>query len=174
MQVFKMFEVPFLVHDSWSELYVGTRYLVYELLCGDRPPCGDAPLCGLALVGANMLMEITLYKILKPYLEQKLNKKDLERVTYFCMLTKHWSDSGKSELSLEEEPWCSTECLRQKRNDIVHKGLASLITVEMARSGLFSAVKGTQALYEHAKIDFPYEVFLQNYPLHNKPWFSNY
>ena len=57
------------IHDSWTEAFVGTRKLVYELLPSTTfsAKAEDGALCQLALVGANHLMEIAIYKILLPH-----------------------------------------------------------------------------------------------------------
>ena len=166
-------------HDSWSEAYVGTRKLAYELL--PPPPSSvkavEGALCQLALIGANHLMEIALYKILQPHAKatgttSSLTEKKLAEASYYLMLTKWLSEIAGNEANLTIEPLLSTERLRHRRNDTVHKSSA-LASVVMARSALYSAVQGTYALYALSGTKFPYEPFMQKYPLHEEPWFSS-
>jgi hypothetical protein len=166
-------------HDSWSEAYVGTRKLAYELLPSTQSSVKavDGALCQLALIGANHLMEIALYKILQPHANatgtvSSLTEKKLADASYNLMLTKWLPDIAGNETNLTIEPLLSTERLRHRRNATAHKSSA-LATVEMARSALFSAVQGSYALFALSGTKFPYEPFMQKYPLHDEPWFSS-
>lgn len=165
------FTVSWLSHDCWSEAFVGTRHLIYDVL----PPsiheqrAEDGALCQLALISAHHLMEIALFKLIKPYVTTNnaaggITQKKYEEASYWLALSQ-WveSTSGKA-LPLTIEPFISTERLRARRNATIHKSSA-LATVKMARSALFSVTDGTKALYSHFGEKFPYEPFLDKYPL---------
>jgi hypothetical protein len=122
-------------------------------------------------------MEIALYKILQPHANatgtvSSLTEKKLADASYNLMLTKWLPDIAGNETNLTIEPLLSTERLRHRRNATAHKSSA-LATVEMARSALFSAVQGSYALFALSGTKFPYEPFMQKYPLHDEPWFSS-
>ena len=167
------------IHDSWTEAFVGTRKLVYELLPSTTfsAKAEDGALCQLALVGANHLMEIAIYKILLPHTKATgqlsiLTQKLLEQASYHSMLTDWLPTIAGTQLNLQVEPLLSTETLRKRRNKTIHKSSA-LATVEMAKAALYAAVHGTKAFYHHSGTAFPYVSFLQKYPLENEPWFSS-
>lgn len=162
--------ISWLSHDSWSESYIGTRRLAYELLPppGTRQTAEDGALCQLALIGANHLMEVALYKILLPYTEAvcaspKLPRVQLEKSSYFDMLNRWLPVVLGTPLDLASEPFASTERLRERRHATVHK-TSALATVQMARSSLYTAVEGTKTLFALAKLEFPYAKHLAKYP----------
>jgi hypothetical protein len=144
--------------------------VVYELVSSTQSrEAENAALCQLALVGANHLMEVALYKLLLPHTQAEgLTKTELEEATYYEMLTCwfpkavrfRWEAEGvrwKKSRKLRE-PYRSTECLRKWRNKTIHKSSAST-TIQMAKSALFSAVQGTRDLYKLAGVSFPYKGF---------------
>lgn len=78
--------------------------------------------------------------------------------------------SGRA-LDKSLEPFKSTETLRQRRNETVHKS-SGLVTPVMARAAFYSAVAGSQALYGHFGQPFKYTPFLMERSLPVEPWFS--
>ncbi len=161
------FTIAWLVHDSWSETYVGVRRLAFEILPnpGSKQKAEDGPLCQLCLVGSNHLMEVALYKALYPHIPGP----KLENATYHKML--ELLETRSASLNLADEPFLSTERLRKRRNDTVHKHSA-LATVEMARSALYSAVEGSRAVFALAGTPFPYESHLVKFAPISAPHFS--
>ena len=94
--------------DSWTEAFVGTRKLVYELLPSTTfsAKAEDGALCQLALVGANHLMEIAIYKILLPHTKATgqlsiLTQKLLEQASYHSMLTDWLPTIAGTQLNLQ-------------------------------------------------------------------------
>ncbi len=79
--------------------------------------------------------------------------------------------TGKS-VDLSAQPFRSSEALRKRRNETVHKSSA-LATVPMARAALFSAVETSQAIYLHTGERFPYSSVLTEHPLFDEEWFSD-
>ena len=174
--VYASFTVSWLSHDSWSEAYVGTRRLVYDILPSSIPEqtAEDGALCQLAIVGANHLMEVGLAKLLHSFVgtHSTFTNKKYEEASYWLSLS-HWvAELTGVPLLLNEEPFLSTERLRIRRNATTHKSSA-LATVLMARSALFSAVEGTKALYAHFGVRFPYEPFMEKYPVPREQPFSS-
>jgi hypothetical protein len=170
------FTIKWSVHDSWSELYVGIRRLVYAILPPDvaSQTAEDSALCQLALVGASSLMEVALFKLLQPFAatgKAGLTQKKLENAGYADMLGILEEVTG-TPLDRTVQPLRSTEALRKRRNQTIHKSSA-LATVPMARAALFSAVEGCRHTYSHAGLTFPYESFLVEYPIPHEPWFSD-
>ena len=173
------FTFSWLSHDSWSESYVGTRRLTYDILPAPTAHTNaeESALCQLALIGANHLMEVALYKALLPHAKanstnSRLTEALLDDASYYHMLTK-WlpAASGKS-VDLNSEPFVSTERLRRRRNDTIHK-TSALATVEMARSALFSSVAGTREVFAIADQPFPYEPVLKKFSLPSEDLFSS-
>lgn len=170
------FAIKWSVHDSWSELYVGVRRLVYTILPANiaSQAAEDSALCQLALVGASSLMEIALFKLLQPVAiagKAGLSQKKLENAGYAEML-KNLEDVTGKPLDRGVQPLKSTEALRKRRNQTIHKSSA-LATVPMAHSALFSAVEGCRRIYSHAGLTFTCESFLVEYPIPPEPWFSD-
>lgn len=173
------FTFSWLTHDSWSEAYVGTRGLIYQVLPASdgAATAEDGALCQLGLVGANHLMEIAIYSLLRPHAKATgkvaaLTEALLEDASYYHMLTRWLPAVSNKTLDLSAEPFLSTERLRRRRNDTVHKS-STLATIQMARSALFSAVQGTKALYACFDTIFPYEPFLSKFPPPDETWFSS-
>ena len=172
------FTMTWLIHDSWTESYVGVRRIAYEIL---PPPSAkqtaeDGALCQLALVGANHLMEVALFKILRPHAQAtgtvaQLTEALLEEASYFQMLTRWIPAVSSKRLDLSAEPFLSTERLRKRRNNTIHK-TSALATVQMARSALYSAVEASKELYMHAGAPFPYDAHLAKYPQAHESHFS--
>ena len=106
------------IHDSWTETYVGVRHIIYDLLPspGVRMSAETRTLCQLALLGANHLMEIALYKLLKPYTKSSgaiapLTAALLIEATYHQMLTRWVQAASGKALDLSCDPFLSTERL---------------------------------------------------------------
>lgn len=172
------FTASWLIHDSWTESYIGVRRLVYELLPhpGSGQAAEDGALCQLALIGANHLVEVALLKILKPFVSTtddaiQLSPSKLDRASYFDMLNEWIPKVTAKQIDTTVEPFVSTERLRHRRHATVHK-TSALATVQMARSALHSAVGATKALYMHAGTPFPYDAHLAKYPQVTEPPFS--
>jgi len=170
------FTVSWRTHDSWSELYVGVRRLVYEILPVDIAShrAEDSALCQLAVVGANSLMEVCLYKLLQSYTADAtkgLSPSKLDKASYADMVKYLESTVGKP-LDCSVQPFISTEALRRRRHATVHK-TSALATGPMARSALFSAVEGCRHLYAYVGQPFPWEAYLVDTPLGVERWFSD-
>jgi hypothetical protein len=166
------------IHDTWTQAFVGTRHLVYELLPapGARLQIEMHALCQLALISSNHLMEIAVHKLLLPHTVaggkfSSLTKSLLEEESYFKMLNRWVPAATSIPLNLALDPLLSTELLRKRRNATIHKSSASA-DVQMARSALSAAVTGTRSLYAHFAVAFPYEGFMTQYPLPSEPAFS--
>lgn len=174
----KAFTISHLNHDAWTESYIGTRKLIYEVLPAKSNNLTEenTALCQLAVVGANHMMEVALFGLIRPYIGSQLpdftiTQKEFEKAAYHHALTNWISPITGSPLNLNAEPFLSTELLRKRRNDTIHKSSA-IATVEMAKAALYSAVEGTKALYEHFGKTFKYKPFLEKYPVHLEPMFS--
>lgn len=167
------------IHDTWTELYLGVRRLIYEIIppTSQKLTAEERAMCQLALIGANQLMEITLYKILAPYAKEserlaRLTSALLDEASYHQMMTKWLPAISGNSLNLGEEPFKSTEKLRKRRNDTIHKTPANT-TTEMVRSAIFSSVEGSKALYHFSGNPFPYCDWLERYPQQIEQPFSS-
>jgi len=83
--------ISWLNNDSWSEAYVGTRRLIYEVLPPSIAPqtAEAAALCQLAVIGANHLMEIALAKLLHPVTTKRASftKRQNEEASYWLAIS---------------------------------------------------------------------------------------
>lgn len=156
---------------------MGVRRLIHEILPKTiaEQRVEDSALCQLALVGANHLVEVALGQLLRSFAEQELERfsaESLEKATYFEMLTQWLPKMAGKSLDLKAQPFLSSEALRKRRNETVHKSSA-LATAPMARSALFSAVAACRSIYEHSGQEFPYAEALEEHPIPQEEWFSN-
>ncbi len=163
--------------DTWSELYVGVRHICYELLPEHQYSCApkEVALSAIAIVVSNQLMEIAIYNILSELSRQsELNIcfTELEDMSYYKMICKILPMVAKQPRILTEEPFLSTERLRRRRNCTAHKVVLP-VTLEMARSALFSSVQGVKELYQICDRPFPYDEVLKKYPYKTEEWFSS-
>jgi len=154
------------IHDTWTELYVGIHHLVYRMLPapGERVKSEDRAMCQLALVASNQLMEIALYRLLTPLAQQEGNIDKLRKNSYSDMLTKWVPNACGKSLDLQSDPFLSTELLRERRNDTIHK-TSSPVSIPVARAALSTAVCGCVALHTHFGQQFPYVGFLERWEL---------
>ena len=170
--------MPWRSHDSWSETFIGIHRLVYEILPQQGRPqdVRDAALCQLAIVGANHLLEVSLFKLIRPSIGVDLGNLNIseakfKKAGYYTAISEWVGAITGNDIDLTSEPFLSTERLRERRNATAHKSSA-IATTEMARSGLIAAVNGTRAIHSHFGSDFPYEKYLLENPLANEPLFS--
>ncbi|WP_298218041.1 hypothetical protein [Halothiobacillus sp.] len=171
------FTVKWSQNDTWTEAYLGVRRLVYDILPQTvaEQRVADAALCQLALVGANHLVEVTLGQVLRSFSAQAIQgftTEDLERASYYNMLSQWLPKMTGKTVDLSAQPFRSSEALRKRRNETVHKSSA-LATVQMARAALFSAVQTSQTIYLHTGEGFPYLSVLTEHPLFDEEWFSD-
>ena len=171
------FSIPWDTNDAWSESYVGVWRLIHEILPSsiNEQTLEDGALCQLGLIGAQHLLEVALGSLLEPFVTERgvLTPKIFKDEGYFNLLSHHTKRVTGKAIDLNAEPFCSTEDLRQRRNGTAHKS-SDIVTVNMARSALFTAVAGTRALYAHFEKEFPYEQLLRRYPLEDEPPFSTF
>jgi hypothetical protein len=174
----RTFTLSWLIHDSWSETYVGTRKLIYEVLPSKSSELtGEtAALCQLAIVGANHMMEVALFSLIRPSIGAQppafsITQAQFDDAGYYKALTSCVAAIAGVQPDLSIEPFLSTAVLRKRRNDTVHK-TSAIATVEMARAALYSAVEGTKALYAHFGKPFRYQPFMEKYPMPTESWFS--
>lgn len=178
-KVYASVTTSFLSHDSWSESYIGIRRIAYEILPSPPlPQCADdGALCRLALVGANHLVEVALFKVLLSETKSgkygaQFSEAKIADVSYWEMLTKWMPQIFGIEIDVKSEPFLSSERLRKRRNDTIHK-ISSIATVQMARSALYSAVQTSREIYKYAGTSFPYEVHVNRYAQVEEPLFSS-
>lgn len=170
--------ISWLNHDSWSETYVGTRKLIYEIFPNKSSELtGEtAALCQLVIVGANHMMEVALFDLIRPSIGAQppafsVTQAQFNDAGYYKALSNWVTPITGTPLDLGTEPFISTERLRKRRNDTVHK-TSAIATVEMAKTALYSVVEGTKVLYAHFGKPFKYQPFIENYPMPSELWFS--
>ena len=168
-------------HDSWSETYLGARWLVEnelpEMHWQTLPHHG--PLSQMVLIASHHLVEITLFACIRTVLQSApgrhpKHEKKLVNVRFKDAFTKWPAELLSTGFDLSVEPYKSAAALQKRRNDTIHKESA-LTTLLMARSALVSAVGASRAISLHmlGKEGFKYEAVLRKYPLDPQPWFSD-
>ncbi len=162
-----------LVHDAWSEAYIGTRRLIYDILPATvaQQSAEDGAMCKLALIGANHMMEVALFGLLKPYVGQSISSAQYKDTNYAAAMKSLVEPVSGTPLDLSVEPYLSTDRLRRRRNETIHSS-SKVATVAMSRCALFSAVQGTRALFSHFGVSFRYDEVLKKYPLYPELPFS--
>lgn len=166
----------------WIEAFVGVHYLVYSVLPEHTHETSyeHGALCQLGLIGSQVLIEITLGELLEPYVtnqnaESNFSLKKFQD-TNFSKLRDKWISALTNYSNLNPndtpfEPFISAEKLLKLRNGSAHKS-SDVVTVEMARSALFTAVETSKALYSHFDRSFPYQEILEEYPLQKTPFLA--
>lgn len=167
------FTSSWLNHTPWSEKYVGLRKLTYEILPKNiwEMTAEDSTMCHSVIIGANQLMEMALFELLKKFVKSGVITQAELKFPYHKALSTLPEKITGTKLDLFSEPFVSSEKLRQRRNATVHK-TASLADVKMTRSALYTAVISVKALFAHFDKPFPYGVFLEKYPLPPEILFS--
>jgi hypothetical protein len=174
--------VGWLSLDAWSEAYVGAQWLAQDELpekqWETQPRHG--PLSQLVLIASHRLVEIMLFRCIREILEASPGKfPAIERKFFRASFEEAFSvwpaKLGFLPFDTTAQPFASIKRLQDRRNSTIHKESA-LVTLEMARSALFSAVEGSKAIATHlcgAKSGFRYDRVLEKYPLPNQPWFTD-
>lgn len=177
LTVVSEFHSSYDIHDAWTEAFIGVRHVIYELLPppGRRLSIEALALCQLALVGANHLMEVGLYRYLQSRSAFETlpdsKKAALRRAGYADMFKVWVPELAGWTPDVSTSPFQCTERLRRRRNDTVHKTSAKA-NVPMCRSAIYSAVSGTGELWRISGEEFPYKGFLAKYPLPEERPFS--
>ena len=167
------FTSSWLNHTPWSEKYVGLRKLAHDILPKNiwEMTAEDSTMCHSVIIGANQLMEMALFELIKEFVSSGVITQKEFKLPYHQALSTLPEKITGTKLCLSSEPFVSSEKLRQRRNATVHK-TASLADVKMARSALYTAVISVKALFAHFGKPFPYAVFLEKYPLPAEMLFS--
>lgn len=175
--------------DHWSTTYVGAHWLATDELPEKQyqtlPRHG--PLSQLVLLSSHHLVEVMFFKCVDSILnaspgnfadieKEFRNENDNGNYVKFGSAIKKWPQKlvGQS-FDESQEPFKSMMLLKDRRNATIHKESA-LVSLDMARSALFSAVQASRAISEHL-LDVGsfsnYEAVLRKYPLPVQPWFSD-
>jgi hypothetical protein len=180
----KTFSFTSLNLDSWSETYIGARWLIDNVLPEKQyestPEHG--PISQMVLLASHHMIEIILFSSISEALKNKSesnieidkNLKKLEKQS-FNSAYEYWSPkllNGKN-ISKNIEPFISADKLRKRRNATIHKESA-LTSLEMARSALFTALKASEAIYFHFNETekYKYDAVVKKYPFQNHSFFS--
>lgn len=172
--------IGWLYLDTWSETYVGGRWLSEVELPKNQweTQAHHDPLAQLLLIASHSLVEIALFDSIQKILKATPGKfskheRQFAKARFGDVFADWPKELGHSAFDLSIEPFCSVDRLRERRNQTIHFGSA-LTTLEMARSALFSAVDGSKAITEHllGPDAFKYDAVLKKYPLGPQPMFS--
>lgn len=181
MQVSASVSAGWINLDFWSEMYVGTRWLVVDELPQQQwqgsPRHG--PLSQMVLLSSHHLVEVMLFSCIKKVLDASPGKfpkheKKFAKATFHEAFYEWPVDLFTAEFNFSVEPYKSARRLHDRRNATIHKDSA-LTSLPMARSALFSAVETSREIANHAfgQGGFKYQAVLQKYPLGQEPWFSD-
>ncbi len=166
--------------DSWSETYVGTKWILDNVLPDNiyQMKAEHGPISQMVLLGAHQLVENILYNCIRTKLEQQLeNQKNIEstlkNLRFEDALKKVPKELTGQKLPLGRQPLQSVTILQKRRNATVHYRSA-LATPQMARSAFYTAVIGSKEIYSHfyPSEEFKYELVLRKYPFEPQPFLS--
>lgn len=167
------------IHDSWTETLAGSVYLINILR--EQEKVGDkAHLCRLVLISANHLIEKLFFDLVsefstETFIEKIGGQKKYENESLYNAMHE-WPQmllSNCAGIDFSEEPYLSSELLRKQRNRSIHK-FSELVTLEMARKALFTALNTCISLWELFKGDkaFKYKGFVKKYEIENVGHYS--
>jgi hypothetical protein len=170
--------------DSWSETYVGARWLVENVLPEKQHQSSPehGPISQMALLASHHMIEVMLFSCLKKQIEE-LSLPDSEIETKIRKLDKMRFHEAFTEWEklvpsmgcfvYDSEPYISIDRLRLRRNETIHKKSA-LSSLKMARSAVYTAVTASKEIYQHFNKNaaFTYEPVLKKYPLGIFPLFG--
>lgn len=179
-RITKTFEVSWLSLDSWSETYVGTKWLLDNVLPNNihemAPEHG--PISQMVLLGSHQLIENILYNCIRKHLElggqiEQDIESTLKSLRFEDALKTTPQELTNRKLPLGRQPLQSVATLQNRRNDTVHYR-STLATPQMARSAFYTAVMGSKEIYSHfyPEEEFKYEVVLRKYPVTAQPLLS--
>lgn len=170
--------------DSWSETYVGARWLVNNVLPEKQYQSSPehGPISQMVLLASHHMIEIVFFSCLGKKIEELSIPESeieariikLEKMRFYDAFTE-WEKlvPGISPFAYDAEPYISIDRLRLRRNATIHKESA-LSSLEMAKSALYTAVTASKTIYQHFNKNaaFKYEAVLKKYPLDIFPLFS--
>lgn len=148
------FTISYEIHDSWTELLSGTRYLL-DVLTEQNP--GKIPrvnLRRLVVVTSYQMVEVMFFTQLiarvhseSADLERALNF-DLKRNISFESAREKWPEIVmKEKLPLGQEPLQSMIQLGRLRNAAIHHS-ASSPDKEIGEGALFTSIQASEVVYE--------------------------
>jgi len=166
--------------DSWSEPYVGAYWIVSRQLPAEQHQTAShhGPLCQMVLLTSHHLVEVMFFKCVRSLIERRPGVHGKIETGYekanFGAAFKAWpSVLVGTPFDMDSEPFKSAVRLATQRNATIHKESA-LVTLDMARSALFSAVRASEAIADHllGPGAFKYGPVLAKYTLAEAEWFS--
>lgn len=170
--------------DSWSETYIGARWLIENVLPEEQHQSTSehGAISQMVLLASHHMVEIMLFSCIKESLENSLEFRDkldrnirkLEGQSFYDAF-EYWSPKllNGRRFPIDTEPFISMKRLRIRRNSTIHKE-SSLSSLEMARSALFTGLKGSEEIYFHfnQEKEFKYNAVMKKYPLDTYSLFS--
>ena len=177
--------MSFLYLDSWSETYVGARWLLQNVLPEKeyQVSAQHGLITKMIIISSSHMVELMLSfclkeKILKlniPNQDMDNRLECLDRMNLYSMLN-DW-DKILPELEIFDtsiEPFISVNKLRLRRNSTIHKE-SSLASLEMARSALYTATTASEVIFKYIfpEVEYKYSKVLNKYPIEQYHLFSD-
>ena len=172
--------VSFSSLDWWSNPYVGAHWLATHELPEKQwqSEVHHGPLSQLLLLASHQLVELMLFRCISEVITANPGKferqeKNLRRARFEEAFKTLPSELGFPPFDLDVQPFSSIKRLQERRNATIHKESA-LVTIEMGRSALYTAVEASRSIAVHFRgpDGFPYEGILKKYPLSAQPWLT--
>lgn len=149
----KTLTISWEVHDSWTELLAGTRYLLDLIREKDLTKIPRITLVRLTLVTAYQMTEIMFFRQLRQKVESKNSsltralEYDLREKISFEKARRKWPEVIMGiTLPLGEEPLQSMEKLGQLRNSAIHY-TATSPSKDIGECALFTAIEASKTIY---------------------------
>jgi len=143
------------VYDSWSELLVGTRFLLDFLETQGGNKIKKINLTRLVVVSSFQMVEVMFFSQLKrsvdaqPEPTRRLFEYDLKGRITFKVARDKWPEilTGK-KLDFGSEPMQSMEELSRLRNSAIHH-TAEYPVVNIGESAFYTAIESSKSIYNH-------------------------
>lgn len=151
--------VSWSIYDSWSELLIGTRFLLDILKRQDSGNIQKNNLLRLILVSSSQMTEVMLFAQLQKYVNyqadsvMKLLEYDIKKRISFSEARQKWPQilTGK-DLNFGEEPMQSMISLSIHRNAAIHHS-AKCPPVDIGESAFYTAIESSKCIYDHFNKD---------------------
>lgn len=149
------FTISWSIHDSWSELLAGTRFLLDILESQGHDKIAKINLLRLVLVSSFQMTEVMFFTQLKKCIDaqsesiRKLLEYDLKNRISFSDARDKWPEIliGK-KLDFSSEPMQSMKSLSDLRNAAIHH-TAECPVIDIGEGAFYTAIESSKYVYNH-------------------------
>lgn len=172
-RVSRCIELPWEIHDSWTELLSGCRLLLDTRENSSDDPISSVNLLRMTFVTSFQMVEVMFFRQLIHRVESQESKLiqalkcDLEKKISFRESLQKWPKIVMDKnLPNDKEPLQSLKSLRALRNQAIHHS-AKAPEKDLGESVFFTAIEASKCIYEffndNAWVDSSYAGFCERY-----------